>query len=77
MSIIGAPVRDGRAARLARNFRPEQVDPAARSKSPTNTPYLLLWSTGCIAFVLGILAFALWGINGANTLFDMVVALCT
>jgi hypothetical protein len=77
MSIIGAPIREAQAARLVRNLRPVQVDPAAKSKSPTNTPYLLLWSTGIIALVLCILAFVLWGINGASTLFDMVVALCT
>jgi hypothetical protein len=45
--------------------------------SPTNMPYRLLWSTGIIAFILGIAAFVLWGINGAGTLFDMMVALCT
>ena len=41
------------------------------------TPYWLLWSTGIIAVVLGIGAFLLWGLNGAGTLFDMIVALCT
>ena len=45
--------------------------------SVTNTPYWLLWSTGIVAFVLCIAAFVLWGINGANTLFDMIVAFCT
>jgi hypothetical protein len=43
----------------------------------TDTPYWLLWSTGIVAFVLSIVAFVLWGINGASTLFDMIVALCT
>jgi len=42
-----------------------------------NTPHRLLWSTGIIAFVLGIVAFVLWGINGAGILFDMIVALCS
>jgi hypothetical protein len=37
----------------------------------------LLWSTGIVAFILGIVAFVLWGINGAGTLFDMMVALCS
>ena len=41
------------------------------------TPYWPLWSTGIIAVVLGIGAFLLWGLNGAGTLFDMIVALCT
>jgi hypothetical protein len=42
-----------------------------------NTPYWLLWSTGIAAVVLGAVAFVLWGINGASTLFDMIVALCS
>jgi hypothetical protein len=42
-----------------------------------NTPHRLLWSTGIIAFILGIVAFVLWGINGPGTLFDMLVTLCT
>jgi len=41
-----------------------------------DTPYRLLWCSGIIAFVLGIIAFLLWGISGAGTLFDMIVALC-
>jgi hypothetical protein len=40
------------------------------------TPYRLLWSTGIVAAALGIAAFMLWGINGAGTLFDMMVAFC-
>ena len=32
---------------------------------------------GIVAFVLCIVAFVLWGINGAGTLFDRIVALCT
>ena len=49
----------------------------ATEASPANTPYWLLWSTGIITSVLCIAAFVLWGINGAGTLFDMIVALCT
>jgi len=75
MSTVGARTRNGRVARLVRNTRAEQIGPAAKSSS--NTPYRLLWSVGIIAFVLGIVAFVLWGITGAGTLFDMVVALCT
>ena len=45
--------------------------------SPARTPYWLLWSTGIIAVVLGVVAFLLWGLNGASTLFDMIIALCT
>ena len=44
---------------------------------PTNTPYRLLWFAGGAAFLLCIVAFVLWGIAGAGTLFDMIVALCT
>jgi len=49
----------------------------AAEASAVRTPYRLLWSTGIIAGVLGIVAFVLWGINGPGTLFDMLVALCT
>ena len=45
--------------------------------TPVRTPYRLLWSTGIVAGVLGIVAFVLWGINGTGTLFDMIVAFCT
>jgi hypothetical protein len=75
MSIVGTRIRSGRVARLFRNGGAERIDPAARSS--TNTPYRLLWSTGIVAFVLGIVAFVLWGINGAGTLFDLMVAFCT
>jgi hypothetical protein len=76
MSSIGTHTRSGPVARLVHIAHAERIGPAAQSSS-TNTPYRLLWSTGIIAFVLGIVAFVLWGINGANTLFDMMVALCT
>ena len=45
--------------------------------SSAETPYWLLWSTGIVAFVLGVVAFVLWGLNGAATLFETMVALCT
>jgi len=45
--------------------------------SRADTPYLALWSTGVVAFVLCMVAFALWGIEGSRTLFDMTIALCT
>ena len=76
MSTVGTHARSSRVARLGRNTPAEQIGRAANSSS-TNAPYRLLWSTGIIAFVLGIVAFVLWGINGAGTLFDMMVALCT
>ena len=50
---------------------------ARKGLTPSNTPHGLLWSTGIIAFVLVIVAVVRWGINGAGTLFDMLVALCT
>ena len=45
--------------------------------SPAGTPYLVLWLTGVVAFVLCMVAFVLWGITGTRTLFDMMIALCT
>ena len=76
MSTNGTRIRSGRVARLVRNMRAEQTSPAADPPSD-NPPYWLLWSTGIVAFVLCIVAFVLWGINGASTLFDMIVAFCT
>jgi len=75
MSTIGARIRDGRVARLVLNTRAERIRPAG--SSPADTPYRLLWSTGIVALVLCIVAFVLWGINGAGTLFDMIAAFCT
>ena len=40
-------------------------------------PHRLLWSTAIVASPLGMIAFVLWGVNGARTLFDIIVALCT
>ena len=76
MSTVGPCIRNRRVARLVRNTRAEHISPAAEA-SPANTPYRLLWSTGIVAGLLGIVAFVLWGINGAGTLFDMIVAFCT
>ncbi len=76
MSTNGTRIRSGRVARLVRNRRAEQTSPDAEPPS-ANPPYWLLWSTGIVAFVLCIVAFVLWGINGASTLFDMIVAFCT
>jgi hypothetical protein len=66
---------NGRDARPVRNM---PADPIDRSAEPLPaTPYWLLWSTGIVAVVLCVAAFVLWGTNGASTLFDMIVALCT
>jgi hypothetical protein len=40
-------------------------------------PHRLLGLTGIIAFVLSVVAFVLWGVDGPDTLFDMLVALCS
>lgn len=61
---------------LVRNTRAEGRNPSAEPP-PAGTPYRLLWSTGIVAAVLAVVAFVLWGIIGAGTLFDMMVALCT
>jgi hypothetical protein len=42
-----------------------------------DTPYRLLWFTGIVSVGLCLAAFALWGLNGAGTLFDMIAAFCT
>jgi len=66
----GAAACDGRSDRMS-------TAGSRKGLTPSNTPHGLLWSTGIIAFILGIVAFVLWGINGAGTLFDMLAALCT
>ena len=70
MSTIGTRLRKKQRAQA------ERLNPIAE-RLPADTPYLLLWSTGVVAFGLCIVAFVLWGITGTRTLFDMIVALCT
>ena len=78
MSPTGNCTRDGRFPGRIRKRRPEDIGPGSeRSQANATTPYWLMWLTGTIAFVLCIVAVVLWGINGASTLFDMMVALCT
>jgi hypothetical protein len=70
-----ARIRDGGAARLA--CSPGAKSPAKDAQpSPGTPPRRLLWSVGVAGSVLGIIAFVLWGINGAGTLFDMIAAFC-
>ena len=76
MSAIRTRIRNGRIAKLFRSAHDAPI-PQDAEPSATNTPYWLLWSTGIVAFVLCIIAFVLWGIGGASTLFDMIVAFCT
>jgi hypothetical protein len=71
-----ARIRDGGAARLARSRGAKSPAKDAQPSSPGTTPRRLLWSVGVAGFVLGIIAFVLWGINGAGTLFDMIAAFC-
>jgi len=75
MSIIGTRPRDGRVGPALSKQGCRAIDPPA--KSSAETPYRLLWSAGIIVFALSMAAFVLWGINGAGTLFDMIVAFCT
>src|SRR5262249_61292721 len=76
MSTIGTHVRNSRIARLLRSTPARQGGEGAEP-SAAPTPYWLLWSTGAVAVVLGVIALALWGLNGPATLLDMIVALCT
>ena len=76
MNAIGTRIRNGHLARFFRRSRAEEIG-FVTEVSPADTPYWLLWSTGIVASVLCIAAFVLWGVNGASTLFDMIVALCT
>ena len=69
-------IQNRRIPRRVRNTHAAQISRAAEPL-PTNTPYRLLWSTGIVALTLCIAAFVLWGINGAGTLLDMMVAFCT
>jgi len=75
MSAIGTRMRAARIAWLFRSRRVVEPNCFAE-RSPSITPYWLLWSIGIITFVLCIVAFVLWGVNGANTLFDMIVTFC-
>ena len=40
------------------------------------SPIALLWVAGVAASVVAIVAFVLWGTQGATLLFDMIVAMC-
>ena len=53
------------------------AEPRPAEPSPADAPYRLLWSVGIAAVVLCVVAFALWGLNGAGTLIDMTAVLCT
>ena len=75
MNAIGTRIRNGHLARFFQRARAEEIC-FVTEVSPAETPYWLLWSTGIVASVLCIAAFALWSVNGASTLFDMIVALC-
>jgi len=76
MSSIGTRFRNGRLARLIRGM-PAGHDTPRTEQSQDNTPYWLLWISAAVASVLCAAAFVLWGITGASTLFDMIVAFCT
>ena len=77
MSTNGTPIRNGRGPQRIRNWNTlvDHID--AAEPAPSGKPYRLLGSTGIVAVVLSILAFVLWGINGAAILFDMMVAVCS
>jgi hypothetical protein len=75
MSNTGMGIPDQPRISAERDARADQTSVAAPPAA--KTPYWLLWSTGIAAVVLCVAAFVLWGTNGASTLFDMIVALCT
>jgi len=70
----GARFRSGRIARLVSTTHDGKTTPGGEHDAAP--PYQLLWSVGIIALVLCVAAFALWGIYGANTLLDLIAALC-
>ena len=75
MSGTAARIRNGGTVGLARSAGAKSPTEDAQP-SPGTTPHRLLWSVGAAAFVLGLVAFVLWGIYGAGTLFDMIAAFC-
>ena len=75
MSTVGARIRNGRITQLVQNS-PGERSKSAAEPSPANTSSWMLWSIGFVAFMLCAVAFVLWGLNGATTFFDMIVALC-
>ena len=50
---------------------------AAAQPSSGTPPRRLLWSVGAPPSCSASVAFVLWGINGAGTLFDMIAAFCS
>jgi hypothetical protein len=76
MSNIGTGTPKAPTNSATSDARAEQLSSIA-TPAAAKTPYFLLWSTGIIAVVLCVAAFVLWGSQGASTLFDMIVALCT
>lgn len=72
MSAVGAPLRNDNGS-VPLSDRCTKVD----KSPPRDPPHRLLWSTGGIVILLSLAAFAYWGLYGAGTLFDLVVALCT
>jgi hypothetical protein len=76
MSNTGTEIPKAPINSATSDARAEQLSSIA-APAAAKTPYWLLWSTGIAAVVLCVAAFVLWGTNGASTLFDMIVALCT
>jgi len=74
MSALGTRVPQGSTSPAGQTA---PADPATRAPRTARTPYWLLWSTGIAAAVLGLTAFLLWGLGGAGTLLDMIIAFCT
>ena len=74
----GDPLADTRAPGAATRYGGRTgVSSAAAQPVAAAPPRRLLWSLGVAAFVLGLCAFVLWGVEGAGTLFDMMAAFCS
>ena len=68
MSAIGARLR-----KAGGSARPDTV--RATTRRPRGALSAIVVD-GVVAFLLCVVAFVFWGINGASTLLDLVAALC-
>jgi hypothetical protein len=48
----------------------------AGARHSDDRPGLLLWSVGAMVATVSLIAFLLWGLNGAAFILDMIAAYC-